>query len=68
MFAVVAAHEVRSAAADAPAARGVAERRDDARMVGEPEVIVAAEGDALAPFDGDAHATRFTRFDRASAA
>jgi hypothetical protein len=37
-------------------------------VVREPEVIIAAEGEALAPFDGDANPARFTRVDRASSA
>jgi hypothetical protein len=68
MFGVVAADEVRSAAAHAPPARGLAECRDDPRMVREPQVVIAAEGEALASFDRDANATRFTRLDGASPA
>jgi hypothetical protein len=68
MFGVVTAHEVRSAAAHAPPPRSLAESRDDPRVVREPQVIIAAEGEALASFDRDANATRFTRLDGASSA
>jgi hypothetical protein len=37
-------------------------------VVREPQVIIAAEGEALASFDRDANATRFTRLDGASSA
>ena len=68
MFGVVTAHEMRGAAAHAPPARGLAECRDDPRVVREPQVIIAAEGKALASFDRDANPARFTRVDRASSA
>jgi hypothetical protein len=68
VFGVVAAHKVRRAAAYPPSARSRAECRDDAWMIGETEVVVAAERDTLAPCDRDTHATRFTGINRASVA
>ena len=54
----VAADEMRRARADAPARRAVARGRDDVRVVGESEVVVAREGDELAAVDDDARALR----------
>ena len=51
MLAAVAAHEVRGAAADAPAARAGAGRVDQRRVVGQAEVVVAAEADQFASVD-----------------
>ena len=54
----VAADEVRRARADAPARRAFARGRDDVRMIGETEIIVAREGDELAAIDDDARSLR----------
>ena len=45
----VAADEMRCARACAPARRAVARGRDDVRMIGEAEIIVAREGDEPRP-------------------
>mgnify|MGYP006196642101 CR=1 FL=1 len=66
MFGVVTAHEVRRAAAHAPPVRGVAEGRDDPRVVRKPQVIVAAEAGELAAIHEDARA--FARFHRPAVA
>ncbi len=54
----VAADEVRRARADTPARRAVARGRDDVRVLGETEVVVAREGNELAAVDDDARALR----------
>ncbi len=65
VFAAVPAHEVRRPAAHAPFARCVREGRDDARVAGEAEVVVAAEGQQRRPFDADVHAVGRARLDDA---
>ena len=52
------ADEMRRAGACAPARRAFAHRRDHLRMTGEPEIIVAREGDELAAVDDEPRALR----------
>ena len=54
----VAADEVRGAGAHAPARRAVARGRDDVRVIGEAEIIVARERQELAAVDDDVRALR----------
>ncbi len=54
----VAADEVRRARAGAPARRAFARRRDNLRVIGKAEIVVAREGDELASVDDDASALR----------
>src|SRR5262245_58612896 len=68
MLAAMAAHEVCGAAASTPAPRRGDEGLRDPRMIGEPEVVVAAEGDDLAAVDAHSRSCRRARFDRAPGA
>jgi hypothetical protein len=58
VLATVTAHQVRRAAADAPLACGRDECRDDARVIGEPQVVVAAESEQLRAVDAEVSAAR----------
>ena len=51
MLAAMAAHQVRGAATDAPAPRGLDEGLGHPRMIGEPEIVVAAERGHVATVD-----------------
>jgi len=51
VFGVVAADQVGGAAAAAAAGGGSGQRGGDARVTGEPEVVVAAEGEQVAAVD-----------------
>ena len=66
MWREVAADEVRGAAADAPRPRTGAGGVDQRRIVGEAQVVVAAEADQVASLDTGERAAR--SFERAPAA
>ena len=53
------------ATADTPLTRGSDERIDHARMIGQAQVVVAAESEQLAAVDARAHATRLAGLDLA---
>ena len=65
VLAAVSAHQVRGAAADTPLTRGSDKRIDHAWMIGQAQVVVAAESEQLAAIDVRAHATRLAGLDLA---
>src|SRR5687767_12890708 len=54
MLATMAAHQVRGAATDAPASRSLDKSLGHPRMIGEPEIVVAAERGHVATVDTEA--------------
>jgi hypothetical protein len=68
VFTAMAADEVRSAAAHAPCARGCNESVGHARVIGEAEVVVAAERQALAPVHAHTLRSSCTRLHQAAPA
>ena len=54
MLAAMTAHQVRGAASDAPVPRGLYEGLGHPRMIGEPEIVVAAERGHVATVDTEA--------------
>ncbi len=58
MHDAVPAQEVRGTLPDSVTQSGVDRRLDDSRMVGEPQVVVAAERQVFAPVHHDARSLR----------